>query len=103
MVRYDPPNSSAPIAEPCANDSMALAIWRMLEARYGRRIRGKESGGKWALMWLVQIVGTPTATHRMEYEAPISTSSVGGEAKDDVKLVRRRQPSTVLNEGYTDH
>jgi hypothetical protein len=38
----------------------------------------------------------------MEYEAPILTSEARGEANDDVKLARRRQPSS-LNEGYTDH
>lgn len=38
----------------------------------------------------------------MEYEAPILTSSVRGEVKDDVNLARRHQPSS-LNEVYTDH
>jgi hypothetical protein len=39
---------------------------------------------------------------RMDYEALILTSSVRGEAKDDVRLARRRSPSS-LNEEYTDH
>lgn len=70
----------------------------MLEARNGRRIRGKEMG--------VDVAGSNCwhshSNSRMEYEAPILTSSVRGEANDDVRVARRRQLSS-LNEEYTDH
>jgi len=77
---------------------------QMLEARNGRRIRGE---GKWRDMG-VDVTGSncwhSPSNSRMEYVAPVLTSSARGEAKDDVRLqvARRSQPSS-LNEGYTDH
>ena len=49
-----------------------------------------------------ELLAFPHSNSRMEYEAPILMSSVRGEVKDDVKLARRHQPSS-LNEVYTDH
>lgn len=63
-----------------------------------------EREGKWKDMG-VDVAGSNCwhsySNPRMEYEALILTSSVRGEAKDDVRLARRRQPRSLI-EGHTD-